>query len=36
VDPEWVKARDESEAPGKIVEKVDAVFYKSLPFSPMK
>lgn len=36
VDPEWVKARDESEAPGKIVEKVDAVFYKALPFSPMK
>jgi hypothetical protein len=36
VDPDWVKARDESEAPGKIVEKVDAVFYKALPFSPMK
>jgi hypothetical protein len=36
VDPEWVKARDESEAPGKIVEKVESVFYKALPFSPMK
>ncbi|MBA4300644.1 MAG: NIPSNAP family protein [Cyclobacterium sp.] len=36
LDPEWVKARDASEAPGKIVEKVDAVFYKALPFSPIK
>ncbi|MEB2781398.1 NIPSNAP family protein [Algoriphagus sp. C2-6-M1] len=35
-DPAWVKARDASEADGKIVEKVDAVFYKTLPFSPMK
>ena len=36
VDPDWVKARDESEAPGKIVEKVVGVFYTALPFSPMK
>lgn len=36
VDPEWIKARDASEESGKIVEKVDAVFFKTLPFSPMK
>tara|TARA_R110002124_G_scaffold49863_1_gene145699 strand:- start:769 stop:1518 length:750 start_codon:yes stop_codon:yes gene_type:complete len=35
-DPAWVKAKDASEADGKIVEKVDAVFFKTLPFSPMK
>ncbi|TDQ15121.1 NIPSNAP protein [Algoriphagus boseongensis] len=35
-DPEWIKARDASEASGKIVEKVDAIFFKTLPFSPMK
>ena len=36
VDPDWVKARDASEESGKIVEKVDAVFFKSLPYSPIK
>ncbi|GAA0879122.1 hypothetical protein GCM10009119_20900 [Algoriphagus jejuensis] len=35
-DPDWIKARDASEESGKIVEKVDAVFFKTLPFSPMK
>jgi len=35
-DPEWLKARDASEATGKIVEKVDAVMFKTLPFSPLK
>ncbi len=35
-DPEWTKARDASEASGKIVEKVDAKHLKALPFSPMK
>lgn len=35
-DPDWVAARDASEADGKIVEKVDATFFKTLPFSPMK
>ncbi len=35
-DPAWLKARDESEASGKIVEKVDAVMFKTLPFSPLK
>jgi len=36
VDPEWIRVRDASEAPGKIVEKVDSFFYTALPFSPMK
>jgi hypothetical protein len=35
-DPVWIKARDASEESGKIVEKVDEVFFKSLPYSPMK
>ncbi len=35
-DPEWIKARDASEASGKIVEKVDATMFKTLPFSPLK
>lgn len=35
-DPEWIKARDASEASGKIVEKVDAVMLKTLPISPLK
>lgn len=35
-DPDWIKARDASEENGKIVEKVDAKFLKTLPFSPMK
>lgn len=35
-DPEWIKARDASESDGKIVEKVDAKFLKTLSFSPMK
>lgn len=35
-DSAWVKAKEASEADGKIVEKVDAQFFKTLPFSPMK
>ncbi len=35
-DPDWVSARDASEANGKLVEKVDAVMLKTLPFSPLK
>ena len=34
--PEWIKARDASEASGKIVEKIDSKYLKALPFSPMK
>lgn len=35
-DPEWIKAKDASEVNGKLVEKVDAVMFKTLPFSPLK
>jgi hypothetical protein len=35
-DPEWIKAREESEANGKVVEKVVSVFMDATPFSPMK
>lgn len=35
-DPDWIKARDASEASGKIVEKVDAEMFKTLPISPLK
>jgi hypothetical protein len=34
-DPEWIRARDASEASGKIIEKIDAAFFTPLPFSPM-
>jgi len=33
-DPEWHKARDESEKDGKIVEKVEAVYMTLAEFSP--
>jgi len=36
LDPAWIQVRDTSEANGKIVEKIDAVFLTPLPFSPMK
>jgi hypothetical protein len=36
IDSEWIKARDKSEADAKIVEKVESVFLKPLPFSPLK
>jgi hypothetical protein len=35
-DPEWKKARDASEADGKIVEKVERVFMKTTDYSPKK
>ena len=35
-DAEWVKARDASEANGKIVEKVESVYLTPLAFSPLK
>ena len=34
-DPDWKKARAESEADGKIVEKVEAMFMTPTDFSPM-
>ena len=33
-DPEWVKVKTESEANGKIVEKVDSTFLELTDFSP--
>lgn len=35
-DPDWIKARDESEASGKIVNKVESVFANPTDFSPLK
>jgi hypothetical protein len=35
-DPAWVTARDASEKNGKIVEKLESVFLKPLPFSAIK
>ncbi|MBI3789803.1 MAG: NIPSNAP family protein [Gemmatimonadetes bacterium] len=35
-DPDWVKARDASEADGKIVAKVDRVFMTSTSYSPQR
>jgi len=35
-DPEWKKARAESEANGKLVEKVESVFMSATDYSPMK
>jgi hypothetical protein len=35
-DPDWVKARTESEASGKIVERVESVFMDPTDFSKLK
>lgn len=35
-DPEWVKARTESEAQGKVVDKLESVFLNPTDYSPMK
>jgi hypothetical protein len=35
-DPEWKKARSESEANGKIVLKVESVFLSATDYSPLK
>jgi hypothetical protein len=35
-DPVWIKARDESEKSGKIVEKVESVFLDPTGYSPLK
>ena len=35
-DPEWQKARSESEANGKIVRKVESVFVDATDYSPMR
>ena len=33
-DPEWVKVKDESEANGKLVEKIDSTYMARTEFSP--
>lgn len=35
-DPEWIKARDNSEKDGKILVKLESVYLKPLPFSKLK
>lgn len=35
-DPEWKKARDESEVNGKLVDKVESVYLSATDYSPMK
>lgn len=35
-DPEWIAARNKSEETGKIVEKVESIYLKPLPFSLLK
>ncbi|MBE0540593.1 MAG: NIPSNAP family protein [Verrucomicrobia bacterium] len=35
-DPEWKKARAESEANGKLVDKVESVYLSATDYSPMK
>lgn len=35
-DPEWIKAKNESEANGKLVEKVESVFMTATDYSPIK
>jgi hypothetical protein len=36
VDPEWIKARNASEADGKIVDKIEAVFMTGTDYSALK
>lgn len=35
-DPDWIKARDASEANGKLTDKVESVYLKPTDYSPMK
>jgi hypothetical protein len=35
-DPDWIKAKDESEKDGKLVEKVDQLFLNPTDYSPIK
>jgi hypothetical protein len=35
-DPDWKKAREESEANGKLVEKVESVYMAATDYSPLK
>ncbi len=35
-DPDWVKAKAESEKDGRLISKVESVFLDAAPFSPIK
>ncbi|MCU0784488.1 MAG: NIPSNAP family protein [Verrucomicrobia bacterium] len=35
-DPEWIKAKAESEANGKLVDKAESVFLSATNYSPLK
>lgn len=35
-DPEWQKAKEKSEADGRIVSKVESIFIESTDYSPLK
>lgn len=35
-DPEWIKARTESEVNGKLTEKIESVFLAATDYSPLK
>ncbi len=35
-DPEWIKAKEESEKDGKLVDKVEQVFMSATDYSPVK
>jgi hypothetical protein len=35
-DPDWIKAKDESEKDGKLVDKVESVYLNPTDYSPMK
>jgi hypothetical protein len=35
-DPDWKKAKDESEKDGKLVDKVDSVYMNPTDYSPLK
>jgi len=35
-DPDWTKARDASEKDGKLVDKVESVFFNPTDYSPIK
>lgn len=35
-DPDWIKAKEESEADGKIVSRVESVFLRPTDYSPIR
>jgi hypothetical protein len=35
-DPEWIKVKNASEAPGKILTKVESIYAEPTDFSPLK